>query len=98
MTRYWARKATPIATPGGLIEAFEGKDPSWCVTGVQWHPKNEGDISLDMQLIEAFIEAAARPRLRKSAEARIARLTQSRLRSYPEDVALEAAPSGCVLG
>ena len=45
--------------PDGLIEAFEGKDPSWWVTGVQWHPENEGNISLDMQLIEAFTSAAA---------------------------------------
>jgi putative glutamine amidotransferase len=42
-----------------LIEGFEGKDQSWWVTGVQWHPENEGNISLDMQLIEAFVEAAA---------------------------------------
>ena len=26
---------------------------------MQWHPENEGNISLDMQLIEAFTEAAA---------------------------------------
>jgi putative glutamine amidotransferase len=26
---------------------------------VQWHPENEGNISLDMQLIEAFTTAAA---------------------------------------
>ncbi len=26
---------------------------------MQWHPENEGNISLDMQLIEAFIAAAA---------------------------------------
>jgi putative glutamine amidotransferase len=45
--------------PDGLIEAFEGKDSSWWVTGVQWHPENEGNISLDMQLIEAFVAAAA---------------------------------------
>ena len=45
--------------PDGLIEAFEGKDPSWWVVGVQWHPENEGHISLDMQLIESFVEAAA---------------------------------------
>jgi putative glutamine amidotransferase len=45
--------------PDGLIEAFEGKDASWWVTGVQWHPENEGHISLDMQLIEAFVAAAA---------------------------------------
>jgi putative glutamine amidotransferase len=49
---------TAALAPDGLIEAFEGKDPSWWVTGVQWHPENEGNISLDMQLIEAFISAA----------------------------------------
>ena len=36
---------------------------------MQWHPENEGNISLDMQLIEAFIAAAAsiaaRPALAK---------------------------------
>jgi putative glutamine amidotransferase len=58
------RKLAPIfrvaaVAPDGLIEGFEGKDPSWWVTGVQWHPENEGNISLDMQLIEAFVEAAA---------------------------------------
>jgi putative glutamine amidotransferase len=58
------RKLAPIfrcgaLAPDGLIEAFEGKDPSWWVIGVQWHPENEGAISLDTQLIEAFTEAAA---------------------------------------
>ena len=58
------RKLAPIfrtaaLAPDGLIEAFEGKDPGWFVIGVQWHPENEGHISLDMQLIEAFIAAAA---------------------------------------
>ncbi len=57
------RKLAPVfrvaaLAPDGLIEAFEGKDPSWWVVGVQWHPENEGHISLDMQLIEAFIEAS----------------------------------------
>ncbi len=57
------RKLAPIfrvaaLAPDGLIEAFEGKDPSWWVTGVQWHPENEGSISLDTQLIEAFTEAS----------------------------------------
>jgi putative glutamine amidotransferase len=61
------RKLAPIfrvaaLAPDGLIEGFEGKDPSWWVTGVQWHPENEGNISLDMQLIEAFVEAAAATR------------------------------------
>jgi putative glutamine amidotransferase len=58
------RKLAPIfrvgaVAPDGLIEAFEGKDHSWWVTGVQWHPENEGNISLDMQLIEAFTAAAS---------------------------------------
>ncbi len=58
------RKLAPIfrvaaLAPDGLIEAFEGKDQSWWVTGVQWHPENEGNISLDMQLIEAFVEMAS---------------------------------------
>ena len=57
------RKLAPIfragaLAPDGLIEAFEGKDPGWWVVGVQWHPENEGNISLDMQLIEAFVDAA----------------------------------------
>ena len=46
-------------SPDGLVEAYEGKDPNWWVTGVQWHPENEGNISLDMQLLEAFVAAAA---------------------------------------
>jgi putative glutamine amidotransferase len=58
------RKLAPLfrtgaLAPDGLIEAFEGKDPSWWVIGVQWHPENEGNISLDMQLIEAFTDAAS---------------------------------------
>ncbi len=48
--------------PDGLIEAFESKDPSWWAVGVQWHPENEGHMSLDMQLIEAFVEAAGAAR------------------------------------
>ena len=46
--------------PDGLIEAFECKDESWFCVGVQWHPENEGNISLDMQLIEAFVSASAK--------------------------------------
>jgi len=62
------RKLAPIfrtaaLAPDGLIEAFEGKDPSWWVVGVQWHPENEGHISLDMQLIETFVQAAASTRI-----------------------------------
>ena len=58
------RKVAPIfrvgaLAPDGVIEAIETKDTSaWFCIGVQWHPENEGNLSLDMQLIEAFIEAA----------------------------------------
>jgi putative glutamine amidotransferase len=65
------RKLAPIfrvgaLAPDGLIEAFEGKDPSWWVVGVQWHPENDGAISLDTQLIEAFTEAASGVRSKPS--------------------------------
>ena len=58
------RKVAPIfraaaLAPDGLIEAIETKEQGWFCVGVQWHPENEGNISLDMQLIEAFMEAAA---------------------------------------
>jgi putative glutamine amidotransferase len=46
--------------PDGLIEAIESTDEDWFAIGVQWHPQNEGKISLDMQLIEAFVNAAAK--------------------------------------
>jgi putative glutamine amidotransferase len=52
-------KAGALA-PDGLIEAIEPKEEGWFCVGVQWHPQNEGNISLDMQLIEAFINAAAK--------------------------------------
>ena len=47
--------------PDGLLEAYEYHDMDewWCV-GVQWHPENEGHISLDTQLLEAFIQASDR--------------------------------------
>lgn len=59
------RKLAPIFRPAahapdGLLEAYEHHDLSeWWAIGVQWHPENEGHISLDTQLLEAFIEAAA---------------------------------------
>jgi len=60
------RKLAPLFRPSahapdGLVEAYEHHDMDewWCV-GVQWHPENEGHISLDTQLLEAFIEAAGR--------------------------------------
>ncbi|WP_435019425.1 gamma-glutamyl-gamma-aminobutyrate hydrolase family protein [Tundrisphaera sp. TA3] len=61
------RKLAPIfrvgaTAPDGLIEAFEGKDAGWWVTGVQWHPEHEANAALDMPLIEAFASAAASSR------------------------------------
>jgi putative glutamine amidotransferase len=46
--------------PDGLVEAIEWKGEDWFAVGVQWHPQNEGNITLDTQLIEAFVLAAAR--------------------------------------
>lgn len=46
--------------PDGLVEAIEWKGEDWFCVGVQWHPQNDGNISLDMQLIEAFVNAAAK--------------------------------------
>ena len=46
--------------PDGLIEAIEWKGEDWFALGVQWHPQNEGNISLDTQLVEAFVMACAR--------------------------------------
>jgi putative glutamine amidotransferase len=46
--------------PDGLVEAIEWKGEDWFCVGVQWHAQNEGNISLDMQLIEAFVNAAAK--------------------------------------
>lgn len=46
--------------PDGLVEAIEWKGEDWFCLGVQWHPQNEGNISLDMQLLEAFVSAAAK--------------------------------------
>ena len=47
--------------PDGLVEAIEWEDhEDWFAVGVQWHPQNEGNITLDMQLIEAFVNAASK--------------------------------------
>ena len=46
--------------PDGLVEAIEWKGEDWFCVGVQWHPQGEGTVSLDMQLIEAFVNAAAK--------------------------------------
>jgi putative glutamine amidotransferase len=57
--------------PDGLVEAIESKDENWFCIGVQWHPQNEGNISLDMQLIEAFINAAAKWRAATAATTKL---------------------------
>lgn len=59
------RKVAPgfraaATSPDGLVEAIEWKGEDWFCVGVQWHPQNEGNISLDMQLIEAFVNAASK--------------------------------------
>jgi putative glutamine amidotransferase len=46
--------------PDGLVEAMEWKSNDWFAVGVQWHPQNEGNISLDMQLMETFVAACAK--------------------------------------
>ena len=46
--------------PDGLVEAIEWTGKDWFCVGVQWHPQNEGNISLDMQLIEAFVTACVK--------------------------------------
>jgi putative glutamine amidotransferase len=49
--------------PDGLVEAMEWKGEDWFCVGVQWHPQSEGTVSLDMQLIEAFVNAAIKARV-----------------------------------
>jgi putative glutamine amidotransferase len=46
--------------PDGLIEAIEHRGEDWFCVGVQWHPHKEGTVSLDMQLIEAFVNSAGK--------------------------------------
>lgn len=49
--------------PDGLIEAIEWTGEDWFCVGVQWHPHKDGTVSLDMQLIEAFVTAASKARV-----------------------------------
>ncbi|MFP6768057.1 MAG: gamma-glutamyl-gamma-aminobutyrate hydrolase family protein, partial [Planctomycetaceae bacterium] len=46
-------------TPDGVIEAIEVDDERWFCLGVQWHPENESASALDMQVFEAFLDAAS---------------------------------------
>jgi len=45
--------------PDGVIEAYESIDEDWFCVGVQWHPENETASALDMQVIDAFLEACS---------------------------------------
>jgi putative glutamine amidotransferase len=57
------RKVAPCFHPvahavDGLVEAIAHTDEDWWCVGVQWHPEADGLISLDTQLLEAFVEAS----------------------------------------
>ncbi len=44
-------------TPDSVIEAYESIDENWFCMGVQWHPESETASALDMQVVEAFMDA-----------------------------------------
>ena len=44
--------------PDGIIEAYESISPDWYCMGVQWHPENSTASALEIQIFEAFVEAA----------------------------------------
>jgi putative glutamine amidotransferase len=48
------------ACPDGVIEAYESIEDDWFCLGVQWHPESGTASALDLQIFEAFIDAAAR--------------------------------------
>ncbi len=45
--------------PDGVIEAYESIEDDWFCLGVQWHPESNTASALDLQIFEAFVEAAA---------------------------------------
>ena len=45
--------------PDGVIEAFESAVDDWSVYATQWHPESDTASALDMQIFEAFVDAAA---------------------------------------
>ena len=45
--------------PDGVIEAYESAVEDWSVFATQWHPESETASELDMQIFEAFVDAAA---------------------------------------
>ncbi|MEI2676401.1 MAG: gamma-glutamyl-gamma-aminobutyrate hydrolase family protein [Burkholderiaceae bacterium] len=44
--------------PDGVIEAYESIEDDWFCLGVQWHPESSTASALDLQIFEAFIDAA----------------------------------------
>lgn len=48
-------------SPDGVIEAYETIDDDWYCIGTQFHPESETASALDMQVIEAFMEACEQP-------------------------------------
>lgn len=48
------------ACPDGVIEAYESTEDDWFCLGVQWHPESGTASALDLQIFEAFVDAAAR--------------------------------------
>ncbi len=46
--------------PDGVVEAYESIEEDWFCLGVQWHPESSTASALDLQIFEAFTEAAAK--------------------------------------
>lgn len=46
--------------PDGVIEAYESIEDDWFCLGVQWHPESNTASALDLQIFEAFVDAAAK--------------------------------------
>lgn len=46
--------------PDGVIEAYESVDEEWFCLGVQWHPESSNASALDLQIFEAFVDAAVK--------------------------------------
>lgn len=46
--------------PDGVIEACESIEEDWFCLGVQWHPESSTASALDLQILEAFIDAATK--------------------------------------
>ncbi len=46
--------------PDGVIEAYESIEDDWFCLGVQWHPESSTASALDLQIFEAFVDAAER--------------------------------------